>query len=133
MKKALFILLVGVMSAGCVKYDVEEILLVRSDISLTLKGNDIYSFNPDKAQIGYNSELNEYRMFDEDFQNWVSMIWSEKPVSEGQVVLINLEWDTRESARKKTGLEFEVRKTDGSGMVWLWNSSDKIGLAIKDF
>ncbi|MBR2857497.1 MAG: hypothetical protein IKB85_08750 [Bacteroidales bacterium] len=133
MKKALFILLVGVMSAGCVKYDVEEILLVRSDISLTMKGNDIYSFNPDKAQIGYNSELNEYRMFDEDFQNWVSMIWSEKPVSEGQVVLINLEWDTRESARKKTGLEFEVRKTDGSGMVWLWNSSDKIGLAIKDF
>lgn len=133
MKKALFILLVGVMSAGCVKYDVEEILLVRSDISLTLKGNDIYSFNPDKAQIGYNSELNEYRMFDEDFQNWVSMIWSEKPVSEGQVILINLEWDTRESARKKTGLEFEVRKTDGSGMVWLWNSSDKIGLAIKDF
>lgn len=76
MKKALFILLVGVMSAGCVKYDVEEILLVRSDISLTMKGNDIYSFNPDKAQIGYNSELNEYRMFDEDFQNWVSMIWS---------------------------------------------------------
>ncbi|MBR2608160.1 MAG: hypothetical protein IKC68_00330 [Bacteroidales bacterium] len=133
MKKALFILLVGVMSAGCVKYDVEEILLVRSDISLTMKGNDIYSFNPDKAQIGYNSELNEYRMFDEDFQNWVSMIWSEKPVSEGQVILINLEWDTRESARKKTGLEFEVRKTDGSGMVWLWNSSDKIGLAIKDF
>lgn len=133
MKKALFILLVGVMSAGCVKYDVEEILLVRSDISLTMKGNDIYSFNPDKAQIGYNSELNEYRMFDEDFQNWVSMIWSEKPVSEGQVVLINLEWDTRESARKKTGLEFEVRKTDGSGMVWMWNSSDKIGLAIKDF
>lgn len=133
MKKALFILLVGVMSAGCVKYDVEEILLVRSDISLTMKGNDIYSFNPDKAQIGYNSELNEYRMFDEDFQNWVSMIWSEKPVSEGQVVLINIEWDTRESARKKTGLEFEVRKTDGSGMVWLWNSSDKIGLAIKDF
>ena len=133
MKKALFILLVGVMSAGCVKYDVEEILLVRSDISLTMKGNDIYSFNPDKAQIGYNSELNEYRMFDEDFQNWVSMIWSEKPVSEGQVILINLEWDTRESARKKTGLEFEVRKTEGSGMVWLWNSSDKIGLAIKDF
>lgn len=133
MKKALFILLVGVMSVGCVKYDVEEILLVRSDISLTMKGNDIYSFNPDKAQIGYNSELNEYRMFDEDFQNWVSMIWSEKPVSEGQVILINLEWDTRESARKKTGLEFEVRKTDGSGMVWLWNSSDKIGLAIKDF
>ena len=133
MKKALFILLVGVMSAGCVKYDVEEILLVRSDISLTMKGNDIYSFNPDKAQIGYNSELNEYRMFDEDFQNWVSMIWSEKPVSEGQVILINLEWDMRESARKKTGLEFEVRKTDGSGMVWLWNSSDKIGLAIKDF
>ena len=133
MRKALFILLGGVLSAGCVKYDVEEILLVRSDISLTMKGKEIYSFDSDKAQIGFNAERNEYRMFDENFLNWVSMTWNEKPVSEGQVVLMNLEWDTKVNARKKTELEFEVRKTDGSGMVWLWNSSDNIGLAIKDF
>lgn len=133
MRKILITLLAGIMAAGCTEYDIEEILLERTDMSVTMKGKEIYSFNPHQAQICFNEEHNEYRMFDEDFLSRVTLIWSEKPVSEGQKIIVDIDWGTRTSFRKKNGLEFEVRKADGTGMIWLWNSSDKIGITLKVF
>ena len=133
MRNMIIILMTCIMAAGCTEYDLQEILLERPDISVTFKGREIYFFNPDKAQICFNEERGEYRMFDEDFRGWVILIWNERPVNEGQKISIDLDWGTKTSFRKEKGLEFEVMKTDGSGMVWLWNSSNKIGLTIKVF
>ena len=133
MKRILIILAAGMMAASCTPYDIEEILLDRSDISVTMRGKEIYSFNPDKAQICFNEARNEYIIFDEDFLNRVAIVWNEKPANSGQKVVMDLDWGTKTSFKKKRGLEFEVKRIDGDGMVWLWNSSDKIGVTIKVF
>ena len=133
MKKLIIILLAGAVAAGCSPYDIDEILLERSDISMTMRGKDIYSFNPDEGQISVNASLGEYRMFDDNLENWVVMVWDERPTGEGQKIRMDLSWKIKKNPKEMKGLEFEVMKTDGNGMIWLWNSSDKIGMAIKDF
>ena len=133
MKKLIIILLAGAIAAGCKPYDIDETLLARSDISMTQKGKDIYSFNPDEAQISVNAALGEYRMFDEDLSSWVELVWDERPTGKGQKIRMDVSWKVRKNPKEMKGLEFEVMRTDGSGMIWLWNSSEKIGITIKDF
>ena len=36
------------MLAGCNRYDIDEILLQREEISLTMKGQEVLTYNPDK-------------------------------------------------------------------------------------
>ena len=132
MRNLFIIFLFGFLASGCAEYDIEGILLERSDISVTVKGKEIYSFNPNKAQICVNAARNEYRMFDEDFLNRVILRWNEKPVNEGQVIIMDIDWGTKTSFKKENGLSFTVQKIDGTGKIWLWNESDKIGIVIKD-
>lgn len=133
MKKLIIILLAGAVAAGCSPYDIDEILLERSDMSMTMKGKEIYSFNPDDAQISVNALRGEYRMFDDDLGNWVKVVWDERPTGEGQKIRMDVSWKIKKNPKDMEGLEFEVMRTDGSGMIWLWNSSEKIGITIKDF
>lgn len=129
MRNILIILLAGILASGCAEFDVDEILLDRSDISVTIRGREIYSFDPNRAQISFNADKGEYRMFDEDFLNWVTIIWREFPSSKGQKVLMDIEWGTKTNFKEREGIEFEVRKIDDR-MIWLWNESDKIGLTL---
>jgi hypothetical protein len=33
--------------------------------------------------------------------------------------------------KSSNGLTFKVEKYDGTGLVWLWNASDKTGAVVK--
>jgi hypothetical protein len=45
--RKLWILALGVlMMTGCLRYDIDEILLMRNDVSITLKGEVLMSFDP---------------------------------------------------------------------------------------
>ena len=133
MKNIFTIFLLCLIAAGCSPYDIDEILLERDDLSMTLKGKEVYSFNPDEAQIGFNASSGEYRIFNEDFTGWVILIWEDRPMNVGQKVRMDVRWKIKKNPRETKGLEFEVMRTDANGMMWLWNSSDKIGVTIKDF
>ena len=52
--------------AGCTQYDVTEVLLSRNDISLTMKGNTIFVYDPDCCQVAYNTDKNQYWSMKED-------------------------------------------------------------------
>lgn len=127
----IFFIFLCILATGCSEYDIDEILLDRSDISVTMKGKDVYIFDPNKAQINFNIEKREYRMFDEDFLNWVTIVWNEIPTTSGQKLITDIEWGTKTGFKKREGIEFEVRKTEDDGMIWLWNESDKIGMTLK--
>lgn len=131
MKNLFIILLAGILATGCVQYDIAEILLDRPDISVTHKGNEIYSFSPNKAQISFNDARNEYRIFNENFLSKVILVWDEQPSYQGQKVTIDITWRTPTNYKKKKGLKFEVKKVSNDGLIWLWNSSDNIGVTIK--
>ena len=42
--------------SGCNPYDVEEILISREDVSLTIKGEPIFVYNDGTCQVAYNAD-----------------------------------------------------------------------------
>ena len=61
MKRYLTIIFTALILAGCADVSIDEVLLSSSDVSVSLKGKVLYTFNPDKAQAAYDRENNLYR------------------------------------------------------------------------
>ena len=51
MRKTLLFAILLVCMTGCRRYDIDEILLQREDISLTVKGLDMLVYDPATFQI----------------------------------------------------------------------------------
>lgn len=117
---------------GCVKYDIGEILLSRTEVSLSLKDKNIYTFDSSKGQFGFNPQRNEYRVVDDDLSSWFVFICDARPGIEGDMVKGSLEWVTRTSKGKREGAVFRVERVGGDGTIWLWCEDEKIGLVIRD-
>ena len=66
MKKILIFAFTSLLFCACQEYDIEEVLLVRSDISLTEKGKIQYTFDPLKGQVTINAEKTLYRYIFDD-------------------------------------------------------------------
>lgn len=130
MKRFIYIASAMLAFASC-QYNVEEILLSRSDISLTVKGELEMTFDENTCQLGYNTGRNEFRVYDEKLANWFVLRCSAKPTSEGQKITADLEYTTADDVKTLTGLEFTVEDTNSDGFIWLWNRDKKIGIVVK--
>ncbi len=130
--KRLILVLLAAMAVSCVRYDIDEILLPREDISLTMKGEDLYTYNPATCQISYNSKTMEYRVFDDKISEWFTLKCSERPMNEGQRITADLAWTAGKSTKSMKGLSFKVEKTDKTGRIWMWCDDKSIGIVIKN-
>lgn len=131
MKRILTLIAAAITVIGCNRYDIDEILLQREDISLTIKGELIFSYNTETCQTGYNSGNNTFRVFEDNLANWFIIRCSTSPDTEGQVLKADIEYTTGNDTKTIKGLEFEVRKTDRMGRVWLWSDERKIGAVAR--
>ena len=131
MRKTLLLAILLVCMTGCRRYDIDEILLQREDISLTVKGEDMLVYDPATFQIGYNPERNEFRIFDDNLGNWFTLRCNSRPV-EGQTVKGDLKWTTPNTTRTRNGLTFSVEKTDSKGHIWLWCDTEAIGIVVRE-
>ncbi len=131
MKKTaiLFILLAA---AACNPVESEEVLLPREDISLTVKGELQFSYDPLTCQISQNVRENEYRIYDDILSSWFTLKCSEMPLNEGQGIWADLSWTGTKKTETLNGLEFTVKKTDSKGKIWLWCEKKSIGIVIKN-
>lgn len=127
----LFSLLIISFISSCERFRSEDILLPRNDISLTIKGKEIMSFNPNTCQLGYNDHDNEFRVLNDRLSDWFIIRTDIMPAQAGQKITASLEYTTPDNTLLLNDLEFSVEKIDRSGMVWLWNDSRKIGAVIK--
>ena len=132
MRRFILIMLFSACLAGCNIYDVDEVLIQREDISMTLKATDVLIYKPDTYQLGYNAEKNEFRVFDDQMAYWFILTCTSRPSVVGQEVEADLKWTSPSSTKTKRGLKFEVMKTDAAGHIWLWCDSDAIGLIVKE-
>jgi hypothetical protein len=123
---------VAVLALSACQFNVDEVLLSRSDISLTIKGNLQMSFDENSCQLGYNTGRNEFRVYDDKLANYFILRCSAKPTSEGQVLKADLEYTTATDSKTISGLEFTVEKTSPEGLLWLWNKDRQIGVVIKN-
>lgn len=125
------IVLTLISIVGCVGPQPDEILLPRTEISLTIKGEAAMEFIPATCQIGYNSERNEFRLVDNNLSDWVIFRSDAVPTDVGQKVKASLEYTSQNSVKTLRDLTFCVEKTSPEGLVWLWNKDKKIGIIIK--
>jgi hypothetical protein len=130
-KRLLYIIGAALALTAC-RHDVDEVLLGRSDISLTIKDELLVSFNENTCQLGYNTDRNEFRVYDEKFANWFILKCSADPTSEGKKIKADLEYTTDKDVKSLTGLELSVVKTSPEGLIWLWEDEKKIGIIIKN-
>ncbi len=130
-RRFLYIGVIALAVSAC-HHNVEEVLLSRNDISLTLKGELQMSYNENTCQLGYNTARNEYRVYDESMENWFTLTCSAKPTSEGQKLKADLDYKTGNSTKSYKELDFSVERTSSEGLVWLWNKDKQIGVVIKN-
>ena len=133
MRKGLTMLLAALLTAACSPYDIDEILLGNSEVSLSLKGKVQYTFNPDKGQASYNPERTLYRFTDDDLSGWFEFRSTVRPANTGDMIEADLKWASKTSFGNEKGLIFEVKQIDEEGMIWMWNDTKNIGLIVKDF
>ena len=131
MRKLVMLAVIASIATGC-HWDIDEILLEREDISLTMKGEELFVYDPMTCQMSFSSTDNIYRLYVDRLSDWVIIKCSERPDTEGQDLTADISWTASSSTRSERGLKFTVRKTSADGKVWLWNKSKKIGIVIKN-
>lgn len=122
---------VALALSSCQFYNIDEVLLSRNDISMTLKGELQMSFDENTCQLGYNTGRNEYRVYDEKLENWFILRCSAQPTSEGQEIKATLEYTVKGNTKTLNDLEFVVERTSSEGLIWLWNRDKQIGVVVK--
>lgn len=118
--------------SSCDRYQPEELLLPKSDISLTIKGEDQIRYDQETWQLGHNAEKNEFRAVNDKLTDWMILRCNTDPSTVGQSVTAYLEYTTSNDTKKLNALTFTVEKTSPEGMIWLWNDDKKIGVVVKD-
>lgn len=131
-KRIIYIMAMMLAATACIDNTLDQVLLVREDISLSIREQVLMSFDENTCQLGYNSARNEYRVYDENLANWYILRCSAQPTSEGQTVKADLEYTTAKDVKSLTDMELSVEKTSSDGLVWLWNKERKIGIIIKN-
>ena len=126
------VLLMAMSSGSCVKYDIDEILLEREDLSLTWKGEDQVDYDPLTWQAGCNVKKGEYRVHDDSMANYFAVKCSERPVMEGQDITADVVWTMKTTIKRYEGIKMTVRKLSPDGRIWLWSRSQQIGVVIKE-
>ena len=133
--KRIYIICIAVTVAllsSCDRYQPEELLLPKSDISLTIKGEDQIRYDQETWQLGHNAEKNEFRAVNDKLTDWMILRCNATPSTVGQSVTAYLEYTTSNDTKKLNALTFTVEKTSPEGLIWLWNDDKKIGVVVKD-
>ena len=125
-----FIMLV--LTSCTSKDELAEALLESQEISLTWKGVVQVTYDQETFQLGYNSSRNEYRVYDDKLAYWFIVSCSEKPTSEGQTIKADISWTGISKTYSSKDMQLTVKKIDTSGLVWLWNQSEALGIIIKN-
>lgn len=131
MKKIMIFLLLAAMTS-CSLYDIDEVLLQRDEISMTMKGVEQFVYDPVTCQMSHNATTNEYRMFNDKLSDWLIVKCYERPSNEGQDITADVTWTASSSTKSIRGLTFSIEKMDASGTVWMWCRQKSIGIVIKN-
>lgn len=130
--KRIYILLLALAAAcGCKNHLPEEVLLPMTDISLSVKGEEIMKFEENSCQLGYNNKNHMFRVLNDRLTDWFILDCEATPTSVGQKVIAGLEYTTENDVKTVKDLVFSVEQTDEDGLVWLWEKTRSIGVVIK--
>jgi hypothetical protein len=132
MRKYLYIITWVLIFAGCKEKVEMDLEMYNSDqVSLMVKGKKVFTYSEGTCQLGYNRDLRQFRASNDDMTSFFVLTCSELPRQEGQEIRTELKWTSGSSVKTSGDLVFKVEKYDDTGLVWLWNSTDKTGAVVK--
>ena len=132
MRKCLYIITWVLLFAGCKEKVEMDLEMYNSDqVSLMVKGKKVFTYSEGTCQLGYNRDLRQFRASNDDMTSFFVLTCSELPRQEGQEIRTELKWTSGSSVKTSGDLVFKVEKYDDTGLVWLWNSTDKTGAVVK--
>ena len=119
---------------SCSPYKIDEILISRNDVSLTIEGVPVFVYNEDKCQVAFNTERNEYRAMTDDMTDYFMLKANQKLTHIDQQFTAELIYTTSGTANTLKDLTFTIEKiSNDSGLVWVWCKEKAIGAVIKLF
>lgn len=133
---ALYILAFAALTLAhsCSPYKIDEILMSRDDVSLTIEGLPVFVYNEDKCQLAYNTERNEYRAMTDDMTDYFILEANQKLTTIDQQFTADLTYTTSGSPTTLKELSFTIEKiSNESGLVWVWCKEYAIGIVAKLF
>ena len=132
MRKFIFIIALVLLFTGCKKKVEMDLEMYNSNqVSLMVKGKKVFLYDDGTCQLGYNSSKRQFRAGNDDMTSYFVLTCSEAPRSQGQEIRADIQWTSGSSVKSTNGLTFKVEKYDNTGLVWLWNSTDKTGAVVK--
>ena len=135
MRKYLYIITLLILSAtACKEKETVEMdlgMYESNQVCLMVKGKKVHTFSEGEGQLAYNRSLKQFRAGNDDMSNYFVLTCVDLPRQEGQELRADLQWTSGNSVKSSTGITFKVEKMDGTGLVWLWNATDKTGAVVK--
>ena len=133
MRKYLYIIvLLSLSLAGCKeKVDMDLDMYNSEQVSLMVKGKKVFTYAEGTGQLAYNRTLRQFRAGNDDMTSFFVLTLDELPRQEGQEIRGAIQWTSGSSVKSTNNLTFKVEKYEGTGLVWLWNATDKTGAVVK--
>ena len=132
MRKYLYIIILAALAlTGCKEKVEMDLNLYNSEqVSLMVKGKMVFTFSEDNGQLGFNRTLRQFRAGNDDMSECFVLTCSELPRQEGQEIRAELKRGSG-SSKSTSNIILKVEKYDDTGLVWLWNATDKTGAVVK--
>lgn len=125
---SLSILSIGL--SGCLSSTMEEADFVSkvSDISLTVNGRTQMKFDEETHQIAYDETNLQFRVMDDDLNNYFVVTMDSMPQKVGDVISATVIYTTQDDI-PHIKAEFTVSRYEDD-KFWLWDDSGKTGVVI---
>ena len=132
MRKYLYIIILSALAlTGCKEKVEMDLNLYNSEqVSLMVKGKMVFTFSEENGQLGFNRTLRQFRASNDDMTSYFVLTCSELPRQEGQEIRAELKRGSG-SSKSTSNIILKVEKYDDTGLVWLWNATDKTGAVVK--
>lgn len=135
MRRRLHILLLAaslLLTAACSNsVEMDPVFIELSDIRLKVDGKIVFTCDPQAWQYGYNATRKEYRAYMDDLSCYYILTCKKLPGNVGERVTGDLEWNVDGVSRRKSGVRFTVKQRSEGGRIWLWSTSDNIGIVVQ--
>ncbi|MCQ2145342.1 MAG: hypothetical protein MJY72_06340 [Bacteroidales bacterium] len=133
--RRLFIIMVAaiaaISAASCTeKALLEEFTNEKSEIGLTIKGQDIFTYDENSCQLGYDESLRQFRVSDDMMTDYYILTVDNVPEI-GYETQASLIYTTDDDVISQRGLSFKLVKVGRDGTMWFWNKKNTIGAVVR--
>lgn len=124
--------LLAFLAIGCKQESVNEVLMQESGVSLRHRGTVIFKYEGNTCQLSYNDKRHEFKVMDDDMANYFILKCDVDPTEIDQNIVAQLSYTTSNDLKVEKDLNLKVVKIDqSSGLIWLWNSTKKLGVVVR--